>query len=458
MLRSCYTVNMQFDADGTMIRPVRWYFCREGALPLPYSHLYGSANWLTVPRQNTGIGERWDSPRAYNNGQAPVGASGQTGPCGPQDWWENGVPPDAPPLPLDTQLLGTCCTGDTGGIFVGGGRYVPCIRLFHQDMVQISSPLDPTFEVMTEFNAATWRYDYTPQLEVQVFGRTAKPFTDCLNQVEIIYHVGSTSSFRLAVRMSYDPATQTSIWVETPSLGGTPLQGLPISIRIVNRMYAGTGGLKIGGAGVPNRNWQVGTGGLLLGATTLSRLIATLTGGIKVGSTTLRVIRIPGDPNAGIKVGATSTHKDKVTGTGGLKVGATSIYKLHKVGSGGVKIGATSSSNQGIAVLCCPHRVFPTTLYATNGSAHKFTATWDSTNHWWAWTDTDVPHGFHLQCTLVGSTWTWQIRPAAQAGCSSSSTASSVTCGPPMSLSITCTVTGGSCVIAGAYPYTITEV
>lgn len=446
---------MQFDEAGTIVVPVRWYFCQEGAQPLPYSHLYVSSNWQTVPRQSVGIGERWDAARPWSNGKPPNGATGTRKPCGPQDWWQNGVPTGSPPLKLDNNLLGACCTGSSGGIMIGGGHDQPCIPLPDSAKVFVRTSIDPVFVLAPHVATGRWEKDYTDGIKVFLDSLTpVNPF-HCLAHVSADYFVGSLHTDREARRVSYTPSTDTSLWVVPPGLPTSPIDNMWIEIHIVGKLFITTGGLKIGGQGTLSRYTFHGQGGLLLGGSQIHVVRRLGTGGLKIGGSSTRREFLLKSGNGGIEVGASSSGKRHYIGNGGIEVGATSAVKLKANLTGGIKPGGSNTHNSGISQLCCPGHAIPTTLFATAG--HKFTATWDATNQWWAWIDTDVVHGFHLQCRLVGATWTWQIRAAAQAGCTSSSTINSQSCGPPLALNITCHVTGGSCIIAGDYTYAITE-
>jgi hypothetical protein len=108
-MRSCYEQDMQFDQAGELVTRVRWYFCPDGAEPLPWPTLFASSNWNWNSRIRLGPGELWHSVRTYSKGQLPGPYTGKGGVCGPAEWWQNGVPSDAPPLIYDSDNVPPCC-------------------------------------------------------------------------------------------------------------------------------------------------------------------------------------------------------------------------------------------------------------------------------------------------------------------------------------------------------------
>lgn len=113
---------MQFDDAGTIKAPVRWYFCKPGALLFEGGNAFASSNWAVIPRQGSGIGEQWDSSFAWDRGDPPAGASGLGDPCGDPLWWANGVPSGSPRLTLSPGGLAQCCRRG-GGLFLGGTSF-----------------------------------------------------------------------------------------------------------------------------------------------------------------------------------------------------------------------------------------------------------------------------------------------------------------------------------------------
>jgi microcystin-dependent protein len=101
-LKSCYRTFMRVRLDPELIVPVRWYFCPDGALPLPTETAFGSSVWETVDREypQPGLGEV-SLQRTWDKGIPPPGVTGRSTPT-PLDWFVNGLPADfvyPPPNP-----------------------------------------------------------------------------------------------------------------------------------------------------------------------------------------------------------------------------------------------------------------------------------------------------------------------------------------------------------------------
>lgn len=103
---------MVFDQAGTIVVPVTWYWCEPTATPLPFgSGLFGSRNWDKTGFEPLGPGDDRMSPVTYSKGELPFSAPGNGSWCGPDDWWLNGVPSDAPPITFDPWGVPECCPG-----------------------------------------------------------------------------------------------------------------------------------------------------------------------------------------------------------------------------------------------------------------------------------------------------------------------------------------------------------
>jgi hypothetical protein len=109
LMRSCYSVNMQFDTEGTIIRQVKWYFAAPDAKVFPVPHSFGSSIWLQRGSENLGLGEVWNSKRPYYRGARPFPAKGMGSTCGQQDWFVSGVPAGTPDIRLSDVSVPTCC-------------------------------------------------------------------------------------------------------------------------------------------------------------------------------------------------------------------------------------------------------------------------------------------------------------------------------------------------------------
>jgi hypothetical protein len=107
--RACYSTNMQFDEAGLLVRGIKWFEAAPGAGYFPVQHLFGQGReWAEHQLEELGPGERWDSPHVYSKGATVPFLSGSGAFCGPQSWWEDGVPSDAPPVVI-TDGIPACC-------------------------------------------------------------------------------------------------------------------------------------------------------------------------------------------------------------------------------------------------------------------------------------------------------------------------------------------------------------
>jgi hypothetical protein len=101
---------MWFDNEKTRGAWVTWYWAPEGSKPLSFPTLYTSETWDGVHWFCPGAGEDDQSNPVFYNGTAPGPFKGKSF-CGKQEWFENGCPSDAPPLPQNAQGLPKCCFG-----------------------------------------------------------------------------------------------------------------------------------------------------------------------------------------------------------------------------------------------------------------------------------------------------------------------------------------------------------
>lgn len=239
---------MQWDQAGVLVTPVRWYFVPPGTPPLPFPHLYGSSNWDTDGVIDLGPGERWDSLRPYSKG-APPGPQLTTGEfCGSLDWWQNGVPSDAPLLP--TNLLGQpdCCIQD-GGLAVGGTSVV------------IMQPPNSGGLQIGGLSTVSLRSSYSGGIAV-----------------------GGTS-------VLYPPVLVTGGLL----VGGTSRCMLD---------YPGNGGMEVGGTSSVYLVWY-GNGGNYVGGLSVQEFVHTSSGGVEVGATS--VVSLQTSDTGGVEIGGTST-------------------------------------------------------------------------------------------------------------------------------------------------------
>lgn len=101
---------MYFDNAKTLASDVIWYKAPDGAKPLPFPSLFGSETSDTYHWWCPGAGEDDSSRSSYYNGKIPGPFKGRSY-CGPQQWWTNGCPSDAPRLSRNAAGLPSCCFG-----------------------------------------------------------------------------------------------------------------------------------------------------------------------------------------------------------------------------------------------------------------------------------------------------------------------------------------------------------
>lgn len=224
MARTCFTQLMQFDANGDYIVPVRFYFAVPGAKVFPGPHLYGTDYFLSHVDCDVGPGLYWNDVRVYDKGIPPVGISGQGPPCGPLDWWQNGVPSDAPPLQLDLQGRPLCCGvfnpfSDTLGAAVGLKNTV--CQPWHQFGPPARSFRNLTTGVtwtQTASTATNWQ-GHDPAVTTHTVNITQNLQT-CLGfhtTNPITLTIGGGHPLETLTLMSYDPATFHGLWQVSPS-------------------------------------------------------------------------------------------------------------------------------------------------------------------------------------------------------------------------------------------------
>jgi hypothetical protein len=204
-MRSGYTVNMQFDAAGEIIVPVTWYACEEGALDFPTPHLYVSTRtWAKHKLPTLGIGERWDSKPVHNDSAPPGFFPGTGGYCGPDDWWQNGCPSDAPPLVIGPNGIPPCCPQP------------PCQPWRETGIARrsftLSTPDPPYISVENDANHYDWIFGVSTDnqlfLDEDASGVACGdgPGTTC---ALILQAYGEEPNM---VCLSYDPGSSTGVW------------------------------------------------------------------------------------------------------------------------------------------------------------------------------------------------------------------------------------------------------
>jgi hypothetical protein len=104
---------MWWDDAQTVGSYVRWYFV-DGNDFIPFPHRYCSEIWDRVHWFNDQAGEADDLPQPYDKGAPPVPAPPGVHVCGPEEWWRDGAPSDAPPLAIAAGVQPCCVAGLVG--------------------------------------------------------------------------------------------------------------------------------------------------------------------------------------------------------------------------------------------------------------------------------------------------------------------------------------------------------
>jgi len=108
-MRSTHEAEARFYRDSDYTNLIRWYKTPADAPIHPHPGAFVSSNWENLPGHND-LGEQWSAPRKWSNGKAPYATSNS--PCGPADWWYNGVPSISligSPVGPDGRSI--CCSG-----------------------------------------------------------------------------------------------------------------------------------------------------------------------------------------------------------------------------------------------------------------------------------------------------------------------------------------------------------
>jgi hypothetical protein len=108
-LRSCYRTRANFGPDFQSVE-IKWYFVDNRTPFLPFPNVFTSLNWTDRGEnvEPTNRGEIWAALRPYYAG-SKVGDGPGLVPCGPPDWWINGVPAGTPAAILDAAGTPLCC-------------------------------------------------------------------------------------------------------------------------------------------------------------------------------------------------------------------------------------------------------------------------------------------------------------------------------------------------------------
>lgn len=115
VLRVCKTHKVFWDAARTRSSTIIWYRVPDTTPFFPGPHCFSSETYDTCHWFNPGAGEDYETGPTWYDGSPPASFSA-TSFCGEPEWFADGAPSNAPPLPRDAAGLPACCaTVSTSG-------------------------------------------------------------------------------------------------------------------------------------------------------------------------------------------------------------------------------------------------------------------------------------------------------------------------------------------------------
>jgi hypothetical protein len=88
---------------------IMWYWAPDDAIFFPGEQRFSSETWDDVHWWTDGAGEDPLSVREYTKGMMPVPFKGDGRFCGRKEWFADGAPSDAPPIPRGAGGWPQCC-------------------------------------------------------------------------------------------------------------------------------------------------------------------------------------------------------------------------------------------------------------------------------------------------------------------------------------------------------------
>ncbi len=212
-VRTCFDTDMAFDQKGELVARIRMYWADPGAKMFPDYHLFG-ADLDFMPHQldALGPGEIARQFRTYYDGAMPGYFPGTGNFCGPLDWWQNGVPSDAPRLPYSDNGIPACCPQP------------PCQPWWYD-------PVDTRSLRVTGFTLTLFNFNNLPFFSTfetldgnYYFQPTTTQVTGCFGTDSTMLLVGLIPypDVNLLLLDSYDPATYTGKYVAPPGSSTPP--------------------------------------------------------------------------------------------------------------------------------------------------------------------------------------------------------------------------------------------
>jgi hypothetical protein len=214
---------MQFDEAGEIIVPVMFYFAAPCAPVFPGFHLYATDYFQSHAQPGLGPGLRWDSIPTYYNGALPWPANSSGRFCGSLDWWQNGVPSNAPPVDYGNGFP-ACC-----------GQ--PCQPYYPVPYTQITFKLFPDLGLTWVNNEdapgiiSTWLGSDGESVFQIAFGAETYPCQEQPMNMVVGVTLGTTGEPGLLFQGCYNPDTYTGTYYPYPEQAATsPLQYVTVRI------------------------------------------------------------------------------------------------------------------------------------------------------------------------------------------------------------------------------------
>jgi len=110
---------MAWDSPQANTGMVRWFRADPAAKVIPFPTRFASGNWTDPEQDWPGAGEIHGEPRPYDKGSRDPDLTGQRR-CGPDAWFRDGAPTDAPAVARNWKGIAECCYLLPFGLVLGG--------------------------------------------------------------------------------------------------------------------------------------------------------------------------------------------------------------------------------------------------------------------------------------------------------------------------------------------------
>lgn len=175
-LRSCYRTRARLRAGSAEDSELRWYWCEDGALPLPFPTAIHSRTWDANGDEDLDrpIGEVAGAKRHWTNGVIVDPPTGQDEPVGEPEWFLTGSPADQD---VERDEDGVCveCRDERprGGIRIGGELLTaPGATYVEPRGIQVGGTAIFPATVGRIVGCAGRGYGMPPRLDVRITDRT----------------------------------------------------------------------------------------------------------------------------------------------------------------------------------------------------------------------------------------------------------------------------------------------